>query len=133
MPSRESVQDAEVSAGLFRLGRFGHPAHARCWCEDYFDGYNFKHHHSGLAGFTPEQVFTGRYLDVAKSKQHALDACYARSPERFAKGPPKVSMPPASVAINPIMPDEDGLIIDDRVSFPRLAAAGYVKSMLSLK
>jgi len=31
------------------------------------------------------------------------------------------------------MPDEDGVIIDDRVNFPTLTAAGYVKSMLSLK
>ena len=114
-------------------GRFDHPAHARNWCEDYFDWYNFKHHHSGLAGFTPEQVFTGRYLDVAINKQQALDACYARNPERFVKGPPTVAMPPASVAINPIVPGEDGVIIDDRVNFPTLTAAGYVKSMLSLK
>jgi len=114
-------------------GRFDHPAHARNWCEDYFDWYNFKHHHSGLSGFTPVQVFTGCYLDVAKSKQRALDERYARNPERFVKGPPRVSMPPASVAINPITPDGDGVITDDRVNFPTLTAAGYVKSMLSLK
>lgn len=43
-------------------------------------------------------------------------------------------MPPSSVAINPIVPeDENGNIIDDRVNFPTLAPAGYVKSMLSSK
>jgi putative transposase len=42
-------------------GRFDRLAHAKGWCEYYLDSYNFKHHHSGLAGFTPEQVFTGRY------------------------------------------------------------------------
>ncbi len=114
-------------------GRFDHPAHARSWCEDYFNWYNFKHHHSGLAGFTPEQVFTGRYREVARDKQLALDERYARNRERFVKGPPTVPMPPTSVAINPIKPDEDGVIIDDRVNFPTLTAAGYVKSMLSLK
>lgn len=36
-------------------GRFDHMAHARNWCEEYFAWYNFKHHHSGLTGFTPEQ------------------------------------------------------------------------------
>jgi hypothetical protein len=38
-----------------------------------------------------------------------------------------VAMPPLSVAINPIVQSEDGSIIDDRVNFPTLTAAGYVK------
>jgi len=59
----------------------------------------------GLAGFTPEQVSNGRYQ----------------------KGRPMVAMPPLSVAINPIVQSEDGSIIDDRVNFPTLTAAGYVK------
>jgi putative transposase len=42
-------------------GRFTDVLHARRWCEGYFGWYNFEHHHSGLAGFTPEQVFTGCY------------------------------------------------------------------------
>ncbi len=49
-------------------GRFDHCAHARTWCGSYFDWYNFDHHHAGLAGYTPEQVFTGRYLEVAQAK-----------------------------------------------------------------
>ncbi|MBV1877792.1 MAG: DDE-type integrase/transposase/recombinase [Pseudomonadales bacterium] len=36
-------------------GRFNGMSHARNWCEDYFDWYNFEHHHSGLAGYTPER------------------------------------------------------------------------------
>ncbi len=40
-------------------GRFDHGAHARARCAPYFDWYNFAHHHAGLAGYTPEQVFTG--------------------------------------------------------------------------
>jgi len=109
-------------------GRFNSVTHARQWCEEYFDWYNFKHHHSGLAGFTPEQVFTGRHRDVAKLKQLALDARYALNPERFVHGRPTVAMPPASVAINPILPNEEGIIVDDRVNFPTLAAAGYKKA-----
>ena len=109
-------------------GRFNSVAHSEQWCEQYFDWYNFKHHHSGLAGFTPEQVFTGRYHQVAKLKQRALDARYARNPERFVKGRPRVAMPPKSVAINPIQPNEEGVIVDDRVNFPTLVAAGYEKA-----
>jgi len=41
-------------------GRFNNTAHATQRCTEYFQWYNFSHHHSGLAGFTPEQVFTGR-------------------------------------------------------------------------
>lgn len=107
--------------------RFNSVAHASQWCEEYFDWYNFSHHHSGLAGFTPEQVFTARYLDVAKQKQQALDAMYERYPERFVKGRPHVVMPPLSVAINPVVPDENGNVVEERVNFPTLAAAGYQK------
>jgi hypothetical protein len=42
-------------------------------------------------------------------------------------------MAPQSVAIIPVLPDEDGIIEDDRVNFPTLTATGNVKSMLSLK
>jgi putative transposase len=109
-------------------GRFNSVDHARQWCEEYVDWYNFKHHHSGLAGFTPEQVFTGHYREVAKLKQLALDARYALNPERFVQGRPTITMPPASVAINPILPNEEGIIVDDRVNFPALTTAGYQKA-----
>ncbi len=99
----------------------------RRWCEDDFDGYNIEHHHSGLAGFTPEQVFTGSYHEVAAQKQRVLDERYARNPERFVRGRPTVPLPPETVAINPILETGDDTIIDDRVNFPTLTAAGYVK------
>jgi len=74
----------------YHPGRFESMAQARQWCEDYFDWYNFKHHHSGLAGFTPEQVFTGRYHEVARQKQQVLDSRFEKNPERFVKGRPHV-------------------------------------------
>lgn len=108
-------------------GRFNDIHHARLWTEQYVDWYNTEHHHSGLAGFTPEQVFTGSYHDIANDKQQALNAFYYKHPERFSKGRPMVPMPPKSVAINPIKPSDDGEFVDDRVNFPTLTAAGYVK------
>ncbi len=87
----------------------------------------YQHHHSGLAGFTPEQVFSGRYKEVAIVKQNTLDERYALNPERFVKGRPIVAAPPLSVAINPIVPNEDSSIIDARVNLPTLRAAGYTK------
>jgi putative transposase len=106
-------------------GRFISVTHASDWCEDYFQWYNFKHHHSGLSGFTPEQVFTGRHRDIAEQKQQVLDARYQRNPERFVKGRPLVKMPPDYVAINPVSLTP-GEATDDRVNFPTLTAAGYV-------
>ncbi len=108
-------------------GRFTDIAQTRQWCEDYFHWYNVKHHHSGLAGFTPEQVFTGHYQEVAKQKQQVLDARFELTPERFVKGRPCVKLPPTFVAINPITIGEEGnSLIGDHVNFPTLTAAGYV-------
>ncbi len=107
--------------------RFSDVSHARCWSEDYFDWYNFNHHHSGLAGFTPAQVFTGCYQEIAKLKQQVIDERYTLNPERFVRGRPTVPMPPKSVAINPVT-DIEGVTEDsDCVNFPTLAAAGYVR------
>lgn len=103
-------------------GRFTDFAHARAWCADYFEWYNTQHHHSGLAGFTPEQVFTGSYVEVARNKQSALDVIYEKHPERFVTGRPTVTMPPTVVAINPVPPELLGTD-EDRVNFPTLRAA----------
>jgi len=108
-------------------GRFTDVSHARRWCESYFGWYNFEHHHSGLAGFTPEQVFTGCYHEVARQKQRALDDRYERHPERFVRGRPTVAMPPETVAINPVTEAGEDSMIDARVNFPTLTVAGYAK------
>jgi putative transposase len=106
-------------------GRFNGATHARHWCEDYFDWYNFEHHHSGLSGFTPEQVFSGRYREIAKLKQQVLDDQYALTPERFVRGRPTVPVPPKNVAINPVTESERDTKNCDCVNFPTLTAAGY--------
>lgn len=115
-------------------GRFDSVKHANDWCEDYFQWYNFKHHHSGLSGFTPEQVFTGRHGTIAEQKQQVLDKRYKQNPERFVKGRPLVKLPPDYVAINPIRVEPGQEAMADQVNFPTLTAAGYVssKSMLSI-
>jgi len=97
--------------------RFSSPAHARAWCQEFFGWYNDVHQHSGLALFTPADVFYGRVDDVAARRQVALDAALAAHPERFPNGPPVVRRPPTSVAINPL-PD-DG-------SAPEAAAPAHI-------
>jgi putative transposase len=105
-------------------GRFAGAGHANQWCGDYFAWYNREHHHAGLAGFTPGQVYTGRFREIAAQKQRALDAQYALHPKRFVHGRPLVPMPPSSVAINPIMDNVDGGETTGAVNFPTLSAAG---------
>ena len=78
--------------------RFASPTHGRAWCQEFFGWYNDHHHHSGLALFTPADVFYGRVEEVAAQRQVALDAAYAAHPERFPNGPPIVRRPPESVS-----------------------------------
>lgn len=100
--------------------RFDSYDHAMRWCEDYVHWYNQGHHHSSLAGFTPHQVFSGEYLDVARIRQTALDEMYDRHPERFSKGRPTVQRPPAEVCINPVPENADQATIEKGVNFPTL-------------
>jgi transposase InsO family protein len=83
-------------------GRFEGELHGRGWLQDFFGWHNEEHHHSGLALFTPSDVFHGRVELVAADRQRALDAAYAAHPERFPQGPPRVARPPTAVHINPL-------------------------------
>jgi putative transposase len=86
-------------------GRFTGELHGRAWLQDFFGWHNDEHHHSGLALFTPADVFRGRVETVRAARQSALDAAYLAHPERFPHGPPRVALPPAEVSINPITAD----------------------------
>ncbi len=97
-------------------GRFAGVAHARTWCSEFFDWYANVHRHSGLAFFTPADVFFGRVEKLASVRQQALDAAHAAHPERFVHGRPIVSLPSAKVVINPIAPDEPTLTVEDVIS-----------------
>jgi len=83
-------------------GCFASALHGRAWLQDFFAWHNDHHHHSGLALFTPADVFHGRVAEVAAVRQAALDAAYRAHPERFPNGAPGVPLPPAAVYINPI-------------------------------
>jgi putative transposase len=84
-------------------GRFASTLHGRARLQDFFAWHNDHHHHSGLALFTPAEVFHGRVAEVAAVRQAALDAAYRAHSERFPNGPPRVSPSPAVVHINPIV------------------------------
>lgn len=92
-------------------GRFESELHGRAWLQEFFGWHNEEHHHSGLALFTPSDVFHGRVEAVRATRQAALDAAHAAHPERFPNGPPRVGLPPAQVHINPITA-ETTLVVD---------------------
>jgi transposase InsO family protein len=83
-------------------GLFTGELHARGWLAPFFGWHNDDHHHSGLALFTPAEVFHGRVAAVHALRQDTLDAAYALHPARFPNGPPKAALPPAEVYINPL-------------------------------
>jgi len=111
-------------------GKFNGTEHARQYCSDYYQWANFQHHHSGLNGYTPAQVFTGSFEQIARTKQEALDNRYTLNPERFVKGRPMAKMPPTQVAINPISAEDIAEGVVDAVNFPTLHAAGYQSNAL---
>lgn len=84
-------------------GCFEGELHARGYLQDFFGWHNDEHHHSGLALFTPSDVFHGRVEQVAAVRQAALDEAFRAHPERFPNGPPRVPRPPAAVHINPLV------------------------------
>lgn len=100
--------------------RFDGLEHARQWCEDYVGWYNFQHHHSALAGFTPSQVFTEQHLEIARLRQEALNIQFQNHPERFVKGCPVVRLPPNEVFINPALTEDGKPDIKVAVNFPTM-------------
>lgn len=103
--------------------KFESESHANQWCESFFNGYNFSHHHSTLAGYTPAQVFTGEHTEIQTQRQQTLDDQYALHPERFVKGAPKSALPPKVVYINPIPEDCEDEVMAKGVNFPTLNRA----------
>lgn len=85
-------------------GRFRDGQHARAWVREFVTWYNEQHHHEGLNGFTPGEVYSGRHVALGLTRQLTLDAAYAKHPERWINGPPALPLPPKMVCINPAPP-----------------------------
>jgi putative transposase len=84
--------------------RFGCIEDARAFGQKFFPWYNHEHHHSGIVLLTPEMLHYGMAGKVIEQRQLALDAAYARNPERFTRARPKHPPQPAAVWINPPTP-----------------------------
>ena len=81
--------------------RFGSIQHARAHGTDFFQWYNFEHHHSALGLLTPAVVHHGLSQGVLQKRREVLTRAYVLRPQRFVKGAPKVAGPPLAVWINP--------------------------------
>ena len=81
---------------------FANIAEARSFCRTFYRWYNREHRHSGIALFTPSDVHHGRVEAKSSIRQTALDAAFAKHPERFVRGRPKVlQLAPASYINRP--------------------------------
>jgi putative transposase len=97
-------------------GRFLGEVHARGWLGSFFGWHNDEHHHSGLALFTPADVFFARVDQIRTVRQTALDEAYRAHAERFPRGAPRVALPPREVSINPMTSTAIALVDDTRAS-----------------
>ena len=80
-------------------GVFDTEDQARTWLERHLGRYNGEHCHSGLNGYTPDDVHDGTWTDTATHRQAVLDSHSRQHPNRYRK-PPTVRTPPGTVWIN---------------------------------
>jgi len=80
--------------------RFDSIEHARSFCREFFAYYNHHHRHSGIGLMTPATVHHGHAAAVHADRQRALDAAYAKTPERFVRHAPTPPPVPTAAWIN---------------------------------
>ena len=88
-------------------GRFASKQLALAWSRSFFDWYNHRHRHTGLALMTPAMVHYDRIEDVQAQRQQVLQAAFEAHPERFVRGQPALPQLPAQVWINKPIADEN--------------------------
>ena len=95
--------EAQFKTLKYRPGfpqRFESIEHARAHCRDFFHWYNHAHRHSGIGLMTPATVHHGRADEAHAQRVNALDAAYARTPERFVRRAPTPPPVPTAAWIN---------------------------------
>lgn len=80
-------------------GTFESLQQARDFTDSYTVWYNEHHRHSGIALFTPNQVHDGTWRQTWDVRDKALQAYYAKHPERFHTKP-RTPRPAETVGIN---------------------------------
>jgi transposase InsO family protein len=80
--------------------RFGSIQDARGFCQPFFNWYNKKHHHSGIALMTPEQVHYGMAQQIYHQRAEVLKQAFNKNPNRFKYKIPIPELPPKAAWIN---------------------------------
>ena len=86
--------------------RFGSIQDARVFCREFFHWHNPQHRHSGIGLHTPEDVHYQRAESRRQVRALALEAAFARSPERFPNGKPVPPALPEAAWINRPKPED---------------------------
>lgn len=73
---------------------------ARQYLRGFFGWYNYEHHHSGIGMMTPLMMHNGGAHKIWQQRQKVYDQAYAKHPERFVNGPPRLPPLPAAAWIN---------------------------------
>ena len=81
-------------------GTFDGMQDARPYLRDFFQWYNHDHHHSGIGMMTPVAMHRGDAHRIWQQRQKVYDQAYAKHPERFVNGPPKLRPLPTAAWIN---------------------------------
>jgi putative transposase len=81
--------------------RFGSIQHGRSFCRSFFDWYQYKHYHSGIAFLTPHSVHYGLAHAIIDNRNRVLRAAFEKHPERFQGRVPYAKPLPKAVWINP--------------------------------
>jgi putative transposase len=95
--------EAQFKTLKYRLDypvRFGSLPYARSWSREFFNWYNYEHHHTGIGLLTPADVHYGRVEEVLSQRLQVLQAAYEKNPERFVKEPTILQALPSAVWIN---------------------------------
>ncbi len=103
VPNDNPYSEAQFKTMKYRPDypdRFGALQDIRVWARDFFDWYNFQHHHTGLGLMTPATVHYGQATQVQKARQQVLEAAFQAHPERFVRGLPTAPALPEAVWIN---------------------------------
>lgn len=79
--------------------RFDSIEQARSWAAEFFQRYNTRHHHAGLAGHTPERVHDGSWPGIHDNWVNTKADYAAHHPERHRRAP-ITHTPPDTVWIN---------------------------------
>lgn len=80
--------------------RFGSIHDARAFCAGFFEYYNHRHRHSGIALHTPASMHFGTAKAVQAERATTLAAAYAANPRRFCNRRPSPPNVPTVAWIN---------------------------------